>query len=537
MSKTYDAIIIGGGHNGLVAAAYLAIAGRRVLVLERRAIVGGAAVTEELFPGFRFSTCADGAGYLSPQIRRDLNLDAFGLQILPADPVLFSPQPDGSHLTIWRDTDRTVKEIERFSAADAVRYPVFVDLMSKIAGVVGGMMQITPPDLPDMSWGDLRGLLTMTGTVRTLGRKNVNHLLRVLPMPVADLLNEWFESDALKGAIAANGVRHISWGPQEAGTAYMMLYNWAGSDNRLFRSAGVVKGGMGELTQAIAKAAESFGAEIRTEAEVTYVTAQGGRATGTTLASGEAIEARVVVSNADPRTTFLELLGPRYLAASFVGHVQNIKYRGSGARVHLALSELPEFTAINGDDPGTYLRGPIQIAPSMEYIQRAYDPVKYGQFSRRPYLDIIIPTLTDPGLAPKGQHIMSITAKYAPYHLRGTDWQAQRDAFGESVINTLAKYAPNIRDAILHCQVMTPLDLEAVYGLPEGNPNHGEMTLDQFLHIRPIPGWAQYRTPLDGLYLCGAGTHPGGGVTGMPGKNAAREILKDWGKFALDKCR
>jgi phytoene dehydrogenase-like protein len=522
----YDIIIIGAGHNGLVAAAYLARAGRRTLVLEKRDVIGGAAVTEEIFPGFMVSTVADGGGYLSARVRRDLELDS-RVETLPSEVVAFCPQPDGSQLTIWRDTARTVAEIARFSEADADSYPGFVDLMRKIADVVGGLMEVTPPDLPDVGLRDLREMLGLLGPLRRLGRKRITEFVRFMPMSAADLLDEFFESSVVKGAIAASGVLNITWGPMEAGTAYTLLANWAQSGTGLIRSASAVKGGMGALSEAIAYAARGFGAEIRTGAPAAKVIVEGGRATGVRLASGEQLTASVIVSNADPRTTFLELLEPRYLDASFMRHVQNIKYRGSAARVHLALRELPEFTALAGADAAACLSGPIQIAPSLEYVQKAYDCTKYGQYSDHPYLDILIPTLGDPSLAPEGQHVMSITAKYAPYELREDDWISQKEAFADVVIDTLAEYAPGIRDAVLHRHVLAPTDLESIYGLPEGNPNHGEMTLDQFFHMRPVPGYGRYRAPIAGVYLCGAGTHPGGGVTGIPGQNAAREILKD----------
>jgi len=361
---------------------------------------------------------------------------------------------------------------------------------------------------------DLLNLRPLAGPVRALGRKHINDLLRVLPMPVADLLDEWFESDVVKGAIAANGVRDLTSG--------------------LFRSAGGIKGGIGALSDALAASARGFGAEIRTAARVEGIATEDGRAVGVKLAGEGTLRAPVVVSNADPRTTFLELLDPYTLGAKFVRHVRNIKYRGSAARVLLALSEAPEFSALashgagnGGDDPASLLQSPIQIAPTLTYLQRAYDCVKYGEYSPHPYLDVMIPTLLDPSLAPAGQHVMSITAKYAPYQLRDGDWNSRREAFGDVVVDTLSEYAPKIRDAILHRRVLTPLDLEAAYGLPEGNPSHGEMTLDQFFHMRPIPGYARYRTPIGGLYLCGAGCHPGGGVTGIPGFNAARAILSD----------
>jgi phytoene dehydrogenase-like protein len=454
-------------------------------------------------------------------------LDAQGLQVLPSDSVVFAPQPDGSHLTIWRDTVRTVKELERFSRADAERYPAFVELMSKLAGVVGGLMRITPPDLPEFEKSDLRSLITLAGPSRNLGRKNINEFLRVLPMPVSDLLNEWFESDALKGAIAANGVRNITWGPQEAGTAYALLYDWALSDTGLFRSAGVIAGGMGSLSGAIANAARSFGAEIRTGAPVAEIILDADRATGVRLQNGEVLNARAIVSNADPRTTFTELVDTQKQSATLVRDVRNIKYRGSAARIHLALRALPEFTALSAGDATQHLRGPIQISPSMMYLQRAHDFIKYGEYSQHPYLDILIPSLSDPSLAPDGHHVMSITAKFVPYELREGDRKSQRDAFTQCALNTLSEYVPKIQDAILHQKTLLPSDLESTFGLPEGNPNHGEITLDQFFHMRPLPGYARYRMPVDGLYLCGAGAHPGGGVTGIPGQNAAREILKD----------
>jgi phytoene dehydrogenase-like protein len=522
----YDVIIIGAGHNGLVTAAYLAKAGRRVLVLEKRDILGGAAVSEEIFPGFKVSTVADGAGYLSARVRRELKMDS-QVETVPSEVVAFCPQPDGSQLTIWRDTERTVEEIARFSKADAEVYPKFVKLMSRIADVVGGVMEMTPPDLPAVSLRDVLNGAGLLGPVRRLGRKRITELLRILPMPSADLLNEFFEADAVRGAIGASSVLNISWGPQEAGTAYTLLSNWSQSGTGLFRSAGVIKGGMGALTAALADTARGFGAEIRTGVPVSKVIVHEERATGVRLVSGEEHAAATVVSSADPRTTFCELLEPRHFDALFARHVQNIKYRGSAARIHLALSALPEFTAVAGADATTLLGGPIQIAPSLTYVQKAFDCTKQGKYSRYPYLDLLIPTLSDPSLAPEGQHLLSITAKYAPYTIDAGDWSAQKQAFGDIVIDTLADYAPNIRDVITDQCVITPSDLERLYGLPEGNPNHGEMTLDQFFHMRPIPGYARYRTPIAGLYLCGAGTHPGGGVTGIPGQNAAREILKD----------
>jgi phytoene dehydrogenase-like protein len=524
----YDVIVVGAGHNGLVAAAYLAKAGRKVLVLESRERVGGAAVTEELFPGYRVSSVADGAGYLVPEVVRDLKLESHGLEIAPSQAVVWLPQPDGRHLTLWRDVERTVREIVPFSAADARAYPGFVELMGKLAGVVGGLAGITPPDIPDVSWKDLPPLRPLLGPIRRVGRKHISDLLRVLPMPVTDLLDEYFESEALRAVIAAGGVRDITWGPKEAGTAYTLLYHWALSDTGLFRSAGEVRGGMGALSQALAAAARAFGAEIRTGAAVERIQVDERVARGVVLAGGEALAAHQVVSNADPRTTFLGLLDPTRLDPAFVKHVRNVKYRGSAARIHLAVRGLPEFAALRdaSEEDLERLHGAIQIAPTVDYLQRAYDCTKYGECSPRPYLDLRIPTLTDPSLAPEGHHLISITAKFAPYQLREGHWETRSEAFTETVIDALAEYVPKLRDGIVHRHTRVPTDLERDFGLPEGSGHHGEITLDQFFHMRPIPGYADYSAPVGNLFLCGAGCHPGGGVTGLPGRNAAREILK-----------
>jgi phytoene dehydrogenase-like protein len=527
---SYDAIIIGAGHNGLVTAGYLAKAGRRVLVLERRNLVGGAAVTEEIFPGFKVSSVADGCGYLSAAVRRDLELDS-RVEMIDSEVVAFSPQPDGSQLTIYRDTAKTVREIARFSKADAEAYPQFIELMQALAGVVGALGHMTPMDLPEVAFGDLRGALRLLGPGRKLGRKRISELLRILPMPAADILNEYFESGAVKAAIGASSSLGVSFGPQESGTAYTMLHSWALSGNGLFRSAGVIRGGMGALCDGIANAATGFGAEIRTDAPVAKISVEDGRATGVKLESGEELAANTVVSNADPRTTFNRLLDPRDLGTKLLRHVSNIKYRGTGLRIHLALSGLPQFTSLSAagsdGDSRAQLGAPIQIAPSLDYIERAYDCSKFGRFSDSPFLDILIPSVLDPSAAPAGQHLMSITAKYGPFELREGNWDTQKEAFADLAVNTLAEYAPDIRELIQQRHVLSMPDLERVYGLPEGNPNHGEMILNQFFHMRPIPGHARYRAHIEGLYLCGAGCHPGGGVTGVPGHNAAREILKD----------
>ncbi|MGQ0602840.1 MAG: phytoene desaturase family protein [Anaerolineales bacterium] len=522
MTSYYDAIIIGGGHNGLVTAAYLAKAGRKVLVLERRPMLGGAAITEEFFPGFKFSACADGGGQLLPQVIRGLELKRHGLEMILSEIAVFapqpSPQPNGAALTLWHDPARTARELEKFSKRDAARYPDFVALVGKLSAVLGALMTTILPQLPQPSGGDVLELAGLLGPLRKLNKVETHDLIRILPMSMADWLDEWFESEALRGVLAARAVTGLTFGPRAAGTAYTFLYSHVNG------SRGMVQGGMGALSQALANAARAHGAETRVNAEVSGIMIKQGRATGVVLANGEEISAPIVISNADPRTTYLKLLDPSTLDSFVLQSVRNIKYRGSGARVHLALNGLPHFA---GADPQTHLRGHLVIAPSLDYVERAYDDAKYGEISRQPYLDVLIPSLSDPSLAPAGQHTLSVYVQYAPYKLNGGWNEEQRKALGDRVIERLSEFAPNLQSLITHCRVLTPCDLEKIYGLPEGNPSHGEMTLDQFLHMRPVPGYAQYRAPVEGVYLCGAGTHPGGGVTGANGYNAARVVLKD----------
>ena len=521
-----DVIVIGGGVNGLVAAAYLANAGRKVLLFEKKDVLGGIAVTEEFFPGYKFSSLVDGAGYLSPSISSDLKLSQHGLEIVPVDPIVYSLQPGGQNLMISKDIRATAKEIAKFSEADARAYPEFVDLLRKISAVVAGIMHMTPPDLPEFGLKNLIDLLPLLKPLRTIGRVDFAQVLRVMPMPVADLLNEWFESDVVKGAIAASALINGSWGPQEAGTGYTFLYNWAGSNNGLFRSSGNIVGGMGALSEALVNAAKTLGVEIKTNSLVEKITINNGIASGVELNNGDQYSAKLVVSAANMNTTFLKLIDPYNLDQIFVKHLKNIKYRGTTARVHFVLTELPRLQGVNGNVQNL-LSGHVQISPTITYIQRAYDPVKYGRYSQNPYLDIFIPTITDPSLSSDSAHLMSVTVKYMPYHLRDGDWESSREDLAKLVINKIGEYAPGFEKLIKNHNVITPLDLEHDYDLVEGNYTHGEMTLDQFLWMRPIPGYGQYRSPVKNLYLCSAANHPGGGITGINGKNAAREILKD----------
>jgi phytoene dehydrogenase-like protein len=527
MSAIYDAIVIGGGHNGLTAAAYLARAGKKVLVLERRHLVGGAAVTEEIFPGFKYSVCSYVVSLLRPEIIRELDLARHGLAVIPLDST-FTPMPDGNHLARWGDHAKTRREIARHSLIDAEAYEQFGQLMVQMARAVKPFLGLVPPNPLSLHPRELLGLAGLLRAIGKLEGKLVYDLSRLMTMSSADFLDEWFETDVLKATMSASGIIGTFLGPRSPGTAYVMLHHYMGELDGAFRSWGFPRGGMGSVSEAIARAAQGHGAEIRTEAEVAQILAKNGRAEGAVLSNGDEIRARVVVSGADPKRTFLRLIDPGHLDPDFLKSVRQIKMRGSSGKVNLALDRLPEFTCCPGQGP--HLRGAISISPSIDYIERAYDDAKYGRFSRRPYLDIVIPSTLDPTMAPPGKHVMSIFVQYAPYDLRAGSWPEQREAFGDNVIETLSEYAPNLKDLILHRQVLTPWDLEQEFGLTEGNIFHGELTLDQILFLRPVPGWARYRTPIRNFYLCGAGTHPGGGVMGASGRLAALEILKDWRK-------
>ena len=532
MSTPYDVIIIGGGHNGLVTAAYLAKAGRSVLVLERRETLGGAAATEEIFPGFKVNTGAPDAGLFRREIVRDLNLGRHGLDFIYSPAAAFAPQPDGRGLTIWRDLEKTRAEIARFSQADAAKFPAFVRLLGQMTGMLDALMTLTPPDLAERSLSQLWRWAKVGLQLRGLGKRDMMEFLRLLPMTVTEFLNEWFENEALKGLLGAAGIAGSMQGPQAAGTTFLFLYHYLGETNGGFRASAFVRGGLGQLAAALAGAARGYGAEIRAGAEVRQILVTAGVARGVALAGGEEIMAQVVVSNADPRRTFFDLVGPLNLEPKFIRRVRNIRYRGGVAKMNLALSGLPQIVGLNENDQR--LSGHILVSPTLEYLERAYDDAKYGQFSQKPYLDLVIPTVLDPALAPPGQHLLSATMQYAPYHLKEGGWEAQRPALEEKIMDTLAEYIPNLRAILLRQQLLTPCDWEVVYGLTEGGIYHGQMDLDQLLFMRPVPGYGQYRTPIERLYLCGAGTHPGGGVTGAPGYNAAREILRDWQNAARD---
>jgi phytoene dehydrogenase-like protein len=524
MSNKYDVIVIGGGHNGLVNAAYLARAGKKVLVLERRHVLGGAAVTEEVFPGFKFSVCSYVVSLLRPEIIRELDLPRHGLEILPLDGT-FTPMPDGDYLWRVNDHAKTRREIARHSRVDAEAYDEYGKAMIEMAHFVKPIMNMTPPDPTSLNPKGLKDLHFLGKRFQKLSVEDKYNQVQLMTMSAVDFLDQWFETDVLKATMSASGIIGTFLGVRSPGTAYVLLHHYMGEIDGAFRSWGLSRGGTGAISNAIADAAREFGAEIRTESPIAKILLKNGRAKGVVLANGDEIHADVVSSSVDPRLTFMKMVGEEHLPDDFTEDLKRYKYRGSSGKVNLALAGLPNFKCLPGVGP--HLRGAVSISPSVEYMERAYDEAKYGRFSRRPYIDMVIPSLTDPSVAPPGKHVMSCFVQYAPYNLKEGNWDDKREEFGDTVIDTIAEHAPNIKDLILHRQVLTPLDLEREFGLSEGNIFQGELTLEQLFFLRPAPGWAQYRTPIRNLYMCGSATHPGGGIMGAPGRNAAMQMLKD----------
>jgi phytoene dehydrogenase-like protein len=525
MAETRDVIIVGGGHNGLVAAFYLAQAGFKPLVLERRAQVGGAAITEEFHPGFRCSTLAHNTGPLRADIVRDMQLEKHGLKLTTPDVSTVSLVPDGRSLVLYSDPRKAAQEIATWSQKDAASYLDFSTALGKIGKVIGEALLLTPPNIDSPSSGDLWGMLKTGRSIRNLGKKDMYRALRWGPMAVADLAAEFFDTEPLRATLAARGIFGTFLGPWSAGSALVFLLRAAADPN----PAGSVQfpaGGIGAITLAMAAAAKQAGAEIRTGADIAEIRVKDGVATGVVLTTGEEISARAVVSNADPKRTLMRLVDPAHLAPEFLEKIKNYRSMGAVAKINLAISALPEFTALKAKGNRDLLKGRIQISPEINYLERAFDESKYGNFSRQPYLEITFPSLSDPSLAPAGQHVMSIYMQYAPYKLKTGDWESQRTALGETVVKTVTQYAPNLPQTILRRQIITPRDLEETYGLTGGHIFHGELALDQFFTMRPLLDWARYQTPIERLYLCGSGTHPGTGLTGGSGANAAREIAK-----------
>jgi phytoene dehydrogenase-like protein len=459
---------------------------------------------------------------LRPEIIRELQLASHGLEMLPLDGT-FTPMPSGDYLWRVNDHARTFRQIARHSRKDAEVYDEYGRAMVEMGRFAKHILSMTPPDPFSMRVRDLSALADLARRFRDLPDLDRHNQLQLLTMGAIDFLDQWFETDVLKATMAASGIIGTFLGVRSPGTAYVLLHHYMGDIDGAFRSWGLAKGGTGQVSESIAAAALVAGAEIRTSAPVRHILVSGGEATGVVLENGDYHMASVVLSSVDPRLTFMKMVGAEHLPTEFADDIRRYKFRGSSGKVNLALDGLPNFSALPG--PGPHLRGAISISPSVDYMERAYDEAKYGRYSRRPYIDIVIPSLTDPSVAPPGKHVMSCFVQYAPYDLKEGSWDDHREAFGNTVIDTIAQHAPNLKDRILHRQVLTPLDLEREFGLSEGNIFQGELTLEQLFFLRPAPGWADYRTPIRKLFLCGSATHPGGGIMAAPGRNAAMRVM------------
>jgi phytoene dehydrogenase-like protein len=522
----HDVIVIGAGVNGLVAATFLAKAGLKPLVLEKSDRVGGSAITTEVAPGFRCPALTHSAA-IDPAVMRSLALDRHGLQIVRPATHAFAPTLDGRGLVLWADQARAAREVAAFSARDAERYPQFLASFARVAAVLRAINAAAPPSIDDPTAGDVIELLKTGRRFRSLGKADAYRLLRWMPMAVADLVGEWFESEPLRATVAAGGIIGSFLGPWSAGSAALLLLLGAG-EGQPIATGWLPRGGIGAVSDAIAAAARQAAVEIRTGADVRSISVDQNGATGVVLAGGEEIRARAVVSSADPKRTLLGLLDPMQLAPDFTRRVHNIRAHGTLAKVNYAVARLPQLRGLTaGDAAPQALSGRVRLARDVDGIERAFDAAKYGGYADEPWIELTIPSIADPTLAPAGQHVVSTYVQYAPYCLRDTNWDAERDRLADRVTRTIASYAPGFESTVVARQVITPLDLERTYGLTGGHIFHGEITLDQFFVTRPLLGWARYRTPVARLYLCGSGTHPGTGLNGRSGALAAREIARD----------
>src|SRR5579872_4360550 len=531
--KSYDAIVVGAGHNGLTAAAYLARAGLSVLVLERREIVGGCCVTEEISPGCRVSTTSYIASMLRPEVIQDLNLAAHGLLMVPCDPAIQVPFPDGHVLPWWAERGRAKAEFAKVSQKDAETFVRVDDQLKKLARYLQPFFMEPPPEIDTSTIGGWSDLFRVGKRFRGISSAEVAQLISFLTGSLGEFLDHNYESEKIKTMFLANNVYGKHGGPYQPGTAIGLLFHLlSGGEHELQGFCGHVMGGMGSITQALAAAGKKLGAEIRTSAPVARIAVRNGRARSVVLEDGTELRARMVLSNADPKRTFLGMVDAKELPEDFRFAVQGIKMQGPCAKVNMVLAEEPRF--IGTSPQATALeRTFYTLVPSLAFAERCYDIAKFGEIPEELWVDCVVSSNADDSLAPPGKHILTCFVQYVPYHLREGDWDEKRELLGDRVVKKIAEYAPNVPGAIVARQVLTPLDLERTYGLTEGNIFHGDLRLEQLFFMRPVPGWSQYRTPVDGLYLCGAGAHPGGGVTGAPGRNAAHQVLRDWKKGRL----
>ena len=523
-------VLIGGGHNALVTAFYLAKGGFKPVVLERREVTGGGATTEEFHPGFRASTLAHTLGPLRADIAREMRLEKYNLQIFRPNPRMFAPTPDGRGLLLYDDAGKTAGAISHFSARDGASYTEFAAELEKISAVFGQIASITPPGIDHPSPEDLWNLLKTGRGVRKLGKNGIFDLLRWGPMAVADFVAEFFETELLRAAIAARGIFGANLGPWSAGSATVLLLR-AAADPHPVGSAMFARGGLGEFARAMTESAQAAGAEVRTNAEVAQIRTKDGAVSGVVLTNGEEIACEAVVSGVDPKRTFFQLIDPTSFDPVFAMRMKNFRSRGNVAKVHLALGDLPNFPALGNavaqDGFRDALSGRIHIGYEIDYLEKAYDASKYGEISQEPYLDVTIPSVLDSSLAPTGKHVLSAYFQFAPYRLKEGNWSSRRGELADIVIRTLSTYSPNLANLVEAAHVITPEDLERDFGFSGGHIFHGEIALDQIFTMRPVLDWARYQTPVRGLFLCGNGTHPGNGLTGASGANAAKEIIHE----------